>query len=108
MPPKKKIEPLPTIEDVWKKKPLSDDQITRIKNHIGQCEFADTSEEEYCGQLLAKTIKIINGLLERAMLLDAYKDMTGDLYATPNINLIPQTIKRLFIFLGPEGEGDKR
>ena len=99
---KKLLNPIPTIDDVWKKKFMTKDQYIKIQSHLCDLEYADF--EDLDEKLMNISIKIIKGLLERSILLDAYKDMTSDLYCTPNLSIINPSMKKLFIFLGPEGK----
>lgn len=101
---KKLGKPMPTIETVWKKPYLTQKQYTKILQHMGGLEFSDENDPDECRRLLNASIKMIRGLLDRAILLDAYKDMTSDLHCTCNIELVPTDMRKLFIFLGPEGK----
>ena len=100
----KKEKGIPTIETVWHKKFMTHDQFKKIKKHMGELEFSDEDNPEECRALMDKSIKVIKGLLERSILLDAYKDMTSDLYCTPSLTIVNPSMRKLFIFLGPEGK----
>lgn len=100
----KKVKQIPTIETVWKKKFITKDQYIKILKHMGSLEFADFDDPEECENIMNISRKIIKGLLDRAILLDVYKDMTSDLYCTPNLSIINPTMRKLFIYLGPEGK----
>jgi hypothetical protein len=102
--PKKKKLRIPTIETIWKKKYISQKQFKTIVKHINNLPYINKDDENEVEQYLDDSLKIIKGLFDRAILLDAYKDITADLYCTPNKTIIPEPMRKLFIFLGPEGK----
>lgn len=101
---KKIVKSMPTIETIWKKEFITEKQYKQIERHLNSLKSLDPENPEQVEKYVDKSIKIIKGLLERAVLFDVYKDLTSDLYASPNIRLVPEAMRKLFIFLGPEGK----
>lgn len=96
-------KPIPTLDTVWKKKFMTKKQYDKINKHCLALEYPPEDWDEV-EELLSNSIKIIKGLMDRATLLDVYKDITSDLYCTPNPRIIPPNMRKMFIFLGPEGK----